>query len=84
MSIQTLEELLAQRRLQDEQQLLTAGSIGTNAVTVTGKGNPNAVGPTLYLPVKIGGVPAEALVDTGTIISRVHAARDWTTLVVKW
>ena len=34
---------------------------------------PNAVGPTLYMSVKIGGVDVEAMVDTGsqsTIISR--------------
>ena len=53
-----------QRRLrEDKEQLQSAGS--SNAVVATGKDNPQAVGPTVYMPVEIGGVIVEVMVDTG-------------------
>ena len=47
--------------------------MGANTVTALEKGDLHAVGPTVHLSVKIGGVPVEAMVDMGsqsTIISR--------------
>ena len=73
LSARQLEELLVQRRLQDEQKLFLGGSVSTNAVSARGKEDPKAVGPTVYMSVKVGGVPVEVMVDTGsqsTIISR--------------
>jgi hypothetical protein len=71
LSTQQLEELLAQRKLEEEQHLMTGS---TNTVTIgEGSTETKSVGPTLHLPVIVGGVPVEAFVDTGsqsTIISR--------------
>ena len=74
LSTQQLRELLAQRQLQDEQNMLDSGTNVVNADTIGVKEEgPKAVGPTLFLKVQVGGVPVEAMVDTGsqsTIISR--------------
>ena len=74
LSTKQLRELLAQRPLQDEQNMLDSGTNVVNADTIRVKEEgPKAVGPTLFLKVQIGGVPVEAMVDTGsqsTIISR--------------
>ena len=74
LSTKQLRELLTQRQLQDEQNMLDSGTNVVNADTIGVKEEgPKAVGPTLFLKVQIGGVPVEAMVDTGsqsTIISR--------------
>ena len=74
LSTKQLRELLAQRQLQDEQNMLDSGTNVVNADTIGVKEEgPKAAGPTLFLKVQIGGVPVEAMVDTGsqsTIISR--------------
>ena len=75
LSTQQLQDLLTQRQLQGEQTLLKSGAniVGANTVSALEKGDLHAVGPTVHLSVKIGGVPVEAMVDTGsqsTIISR--------------
>ena len=74
LSEQQLEELLRKRRLHGEQSTLTGvAESANNAVSASGKSPSTAVGPTLCLPVCVGGVEVEALVDTGsqsTIISR--------------
>lgn len=75
LSTQQLKELLAQRQLQDEQVMMESGAsvVSTNAVSAKERNDLKAVGPTVHLSVKIGGVPVEAMVDTGsqsTIISR--------------
>ena len=71
VTTQQLEKLLVQRRLEEEQHMMKGY---TNTVTTGEKATESkAVGPTLCLPVKIGGVTVEAFVDTGsqtTIISR--------------
>ena len=71
-----LEELLTERRLEREGELLrqtsTAGGIQVDAVTAEDSLS-NAVGPTLLLALQVEGVKVSALVDTGsqsTIISR--------------
>ena len=65
-----LVNLLAQRRLQTEQQLLDHPvSCVVTSSGVTGK----AVGPSLFIDLDVGGVPVAAMVDSGsptTIISR--------------
>ena len=74
LSTKQLRELLTQRQLQDEQNMLDSGTNVVNADTIGVKEEgPKAVGPTLFLKVQVGGVPVEAMVDTGsqsTIISR--------------
>ena len=70
-----LEEMLAERRLQEERQAFRR----TNVVMTSQKvAKLQAVGLTLCMLVKVGGVEVEAMVDTGsqsTIISRslLHA-----------
>lgn len=64
---------MAQRRLQEEEQLLSRGNVGTNVVTAQETDATKVVGPTVYIPVKVSGVLVEAMVDTGSqssIISR--------------
>ena len=72
MEEQQLEELLT-CQLQDEDTKFTSSG-STNAVTIDQKtGIRKAAGSTVCLPIKIGGVNMEELVDTGsqsTIISR--------------
>lgn len=73
LSESQLEELLAKRRLQSEQVLLTDGSGRMGAISASESSRSKAVGPTVCLSITIEGVPADALVDTGsqsTIISR--------------
>ena len=53
--------------------MLNGDTGSSNAVTAIGHHSPKAVGPTVYLPVHIGGVAVEVVVDTGsqsTIILR--------------
>ena len=72
MSLQQLETLLAERRLQEEQSCLLH-PVNTNVVSASQEGDGKAVGPTIYMPVRLGGILVEAMVDTGsqsTIISR--------------
>lgn len=67
LSTRQLEELLAQRRLQEEEQLLSSGNVGTNVVTAQETDATKVVGgPTIYIPVKVSGVLVEAMVDTGS------------------
>ena len=78
LSIQELQDLLAQQQLREEQKLLESNVsvivVRTNAVTATENDESlKAVGPSVYLSVRIGGVMVDAMVDTGaqsTIISR--------------
>ena len=78
LSIQELQDLLAQQQLREEQKLLDSNVsvivVRTNAVTATENDESlKAVGPSVYLSVRIGGVMMDAMVDTGaqsTIISR--------------
>ena len=71
-----LEELLAQRRLQSENELLQQTSATTNAkvdAITADDSSTGTVGPSLYLDLLIEGVRVSALVDTGsqtTIIAR--------------
>ena len=39
-------------------------------MVATGKDNPLAVGPIVYMPIEISGVSVEEMVDQSTIISR--------------
>jgi hypothetical protein len=71
MSNEQLEDLLASRRCQREQELLTTSNVHVSTVTATGE--TAAIGATLELDVKIAGVDVTAMVDTGSqssIISR--------------
>ena len=73
-----LEQLLAQRRLQREQVMLEddVSTVGT----VTTSGQADAVGPTLYFNMTVGGIPVKTMVDCGsqsTIISRSLLHRVW-------
>ena len=64
---------MAQRQLQDEQKGLESSANVVRANAVTASESAKAVGPTVYLPIKVSGVPVEVMVDTGaqsTIISR--------------
>jgi len=73
LSEDQLEELLAKRRLQGEQVMLTDSSGRMGAISASEGSHSKAVGPTVFLPIMIEGVSVEALVDTGsqsTIISR--------------
>ena len=68
-----LEQLLAHRRLQREQNLLDNIEDASTVRAVTTNEKADAVGPTLYVNVTIEGVPVKAMVDCGsqsTIISR--------------
>ena len=71
LSTQQLEQLLAKRRLEEEQNTLT-NRVQVDAIT-TEVGTPGAVGPTLYLEVQVEGQPVTAVADSGsqaTTISR--------------
>ncbi len=78
LSIEQLEALIAVRRLGDECDNLPRDNLprdeaAMNTVTVNQGESPKAVGPTVYVPVNVCGVPVEAMLDTGaqsTIISR--------------
>ena len=68
LSVHQLERMLAESRLQEERDNLEASLSTVNAVTVA-SGDPGvaaAVGPAVYLPVVVGGVGVDALVDTGS------------------
>ena len=68
LSILQLQELLAQHQLKEEQS-----SVNVVRVNTEEKNSLKAIGPTIYLSIIIGGIPVEAMVDTGsqsTIISR--------------
>lgn len=68
VNTQQLQDVLAQRQLQEEQALLdsNANVVKANAITATEKCEYlKAAGPTVYLSVKVGGVSVEAMVDTG-------------------
>ena len=70
MSVDELEQLLAQKRLSDEQSKLENSS---TSVVSASEVQAGAVGSLLEVMVDIGGVPTLATVDTGaqsTIISR--------------
>ena len=72
MSLQQLETLLAEHRLQEEQSCLLH-PVNTNVVSASQEGGGKAVGPTIYMPVRLGGIVVEAMMDTGsqsTIISQ--------------
>ncbi len=72
-SIEQLEALIAVKRLGDECDNLPRDEATMNTVTVNQEQSPKAVGPTVYVPVNVCGVPVEAMLDTGaqsTIISR--------------
>ena len=81
LSTPQLQKLLAQRLVDEEQTLMMgdANTVTTGVETATSQ----AVGPTLCMPVNVGGVTVEAFVDTGsqsTIISRAmlhEIARHW-------
>ena len=73
LSEHQLEELLAKRRLQNEQTLLTDSFGHMNVISASENSHSKAVGATVCLPITIEGVAVEALVDTGsqsTVISR--------------
>ena len=71
-----LEEMLAERRLESEKELLKDVSI-TSTVT-TSQYSAEAVGPTVYADIHVDGILVKAMIDTGaqsTIVSRslLHA-----------
>ena len=71
LTTQQLEQLLANRRLEEERSTL-ANRVQVEAIT-TEVGTPGAVGPILYLEVTVEGQPVTAVADSGsqaTIISR--------------
>ena len=73
LSEHQLEELLAKRRLQNEQTLLTDSFGHMNVISASENSHSKAVGATVCLPITIEGVAVEVLVDTGsqsTVISR--------------
>ena len=75
LTTQQLEELLAERRLQEESALLESTSANVSAITAVEKTTQEvmALGRTMYLPVMVEGVSIEGIVDTAspsTIISR--------------
>ena len=78
-SIQQLEEVLVERRLQEENEKLDDSSTVVNVVTVTSNdcNSVMAVGPSAYLPVIVGGVPVDALVDTGIDHSKNEERGSW-------
>ena len=65
LMVPELEALLAERRLQEEQSQLLNPS-HTNVVSASENGAPKAVGPTVYIHVKVGVVAVDAMVDTGS------------------
>ncbi len=66
MFTQQLEDLLVKRRLEEEHDLMTE-TVHANTVTTKEKiAESAAVGPTVCLPMRIGGVEVEAFVDTGS------------------
>jgi hypothetical protein len=75
LTTQQLEDMLAERRVQEESALLESTSTDVNvvvAVVGTTK-EAMAIGPTMHLPVTVEGVAVEGVVDTAsqsTIISR--------------
>ena len=77
LSEEQLESLLAQRRLEHEQSLLTEGCSSTNSVTASEK-SYQTVEPTVYIDLLMDGESVRTMVDMGaqsTIISRsmLHA-----------
>ena len=71
-SEEQLENLLAQRRLEHEQSLLTEDCSSTNSVTASEK-SYQTVGSTVYIDLLMDGEPVRAMVDMSaqsTIISR--------------
>ena len=72
MSNEQLEDLLASRRCQKEQELLTTSNVHVSTVTATGA--TAAIGATLELDVKIVGVDVTAMVDTGSQSSIISKA----------
>ena len=74
LTTQQLEDLLAERRVQEESVLLESTSAGVNVVvaTVEAAKEVMAVGPTMHLPITVEGVSVDGVVDTAsqsTIIS---------------
>ena len=75
LTTQQLEDLLAERRVQEESALLESTSADVNVVVamVGTTKEVLAIGPTMHLPVTVEGVSIEGVVDTAsqsTIISR--------------
>ena len=73
LSIEQLEALLAEKRLSKEKGSIPGGGSATRTVIIDKDKRPSTVGPTVYVPVEVGGVSVEAMLDTGaqsTIISR--------------
>ena len=73
LTTQQLEELLAERRLQEESKGLEDNTASVSVVTVETSEEVAAIGPTMLLPVTVEGVGVEAVIDTAsqsTIISR--------------
>ena len=83
MTDEQLEDILAKRKLEREQQLLQqAAHVDTIQAKET---SLEAVGPLLSLKVKIEGLEVDAMVDTSsrsTVISRFNAAQDWKTFEI--
>lgn len=72
LSIQQLEELLSQKRLQEEQKLLDQESSNVEYVATRPAVMSTAVGPQVFLDVMVEGVPVKAVMDSGaqsTVIS---------------
>lgn len=72
LTVEQVEDILAVKRLQQEQELLT-DSLNTVSALSASTAEVGAVGPTLFLNVLVEGVKVEAMVDIGsptTIISR--------------
>ena len=72
LTVEQVEDILAVKRLQQEQELLT-DSLNTVSALSASTAEVGAVGPTLFLNVLVEGVEVEAVVDIGsqtTIISR--------------
>ena len=70
-----MEDLLAERRVQEESALLESTSADVNVVvaTVEAAKEVMAIGPTMHLPITVEGVSVDGVVDTAsqsTIISR--------------
>ena len=75
LTTQQLEDLLAERRVQEESALLESTSADVNVVVamVGTTKEVMAIGPTMHLPVTVEGVSVDGVVDTAsksTTISR--------------
>lgn len=74
LTTQQLEDLLSQRRVQEESALMEGTSADVNVVaTVKAAKEVVAIGPTMHLPITVQGVLVDGVVDTAsqsTIISR--------------